>query len=141
MELAGRVFVVARHSDDVSVGRRGFVGDEVENGVTLVFNDRMRFDWDEVGIKATLVFGSSAEKCVVPAKDIVAIFSPDLGVQFMVSPDGGKAIKELSEDAPEVKEPHELDRDGNVIKVDFKKKDLNRLIQAPAKQNLREQKQ
>jgi len=125
--LAGRVFVVARPASDVSVGKRGFVGDEKNDGITLVFNEQMKFDWDDIGIKATLAFGSSLEKCDVPAKDIVAIYSPELGVQFNAKPGAagpdkltGEADMESSKAA---KDEHPVQRAGNVIKVDFNKRE------------------
>jgi hypothetical protein len=118
MDLAGKVYVVARNSEDVVIGERGFVGDEKEQGVTLVFNQRMKFIWDDVGIKATLVFGSSAEKCEVPASEMIAIFSPELNVQFVAGP----AVPD--EKAPEGPVVERVEgEDGKVIKVDFKKKE------------------
>lgn len=116
MELAGKVYILARSSEDVVIGKRGFVGDEKEQGITLVFNQRMKYIWDDVGIKATLVFGSSAEKCEVPTSQIVAVFSPELGVQFIADPSGEK-------DRDGGAAPAALDGDGKVIRVDFKKKD------------------
>src|SRR5208337_4722022 len=72
LHLAGRVFVLARYSEHVILGNRGFTADEKENGIILVFNSKMNFQWDEYGITATLVFGTSPQKCFVPVDEITA---------------------------------------------------------------------
>jgi len=109
LELGGRAFIHVRPSGTASIGRRGFVGEELEKGIVLVFNDKMNFGWDDLGLQATLVFGTAPEKCVIPPEDIVAIYSPELGAQFTVS-------TESEDEDGEGSEP-----DANVIQVDFKK--------------------
>jgi hypothetical protein len=121
MEMTGRVFVVVRNSESVVVGTRGFLGEEKDRGLVLVFNSRMRFQWDEAGIHASLVFGTEPQKCFIPPEDIVSIYSPDASIQLTVSPGeaapaGAGAHPEETGDEPEV------DRDGNVIRVDFRKR-------------------
>lgn len=86
LNLAGKAFVLVRYSDDVILGNRGFTAEEKENGIILVFNPRMNFLWDDYGITATLVFGTSPQKCFVPAADITAVYSPELNAQFVISP-------------------------------------------------------
>jgi len=113
VDLAGRAYVHVRYSKDVRLGRRGFVGDEKERGIVLVINSSMKFSWDEEGMSATLLFGTAPEKCFVPSEDIVAIYSPELGVQLMFTPvaefgDGGNSGRRC-------------EADGNVIKVNFTK--------------------
>ena len=112
MELAGRAYIQVRPSEAVRIGRRGFVGEEKDKGIVLVFNQKMKFTWDEAGLSASLVFGTSPEKCFVPAEDIVAIYSPDIGAHFTISPGDGDETTEGGTGEP----------DDNVIKVDFKKK-------------------
>jgi hypothetical protein len=112
LELAGRAYVQVRPSDEVRIGRRGLIGEEKEKGIVLVFNQMMKFNWDEYGLNATLLFGSSPEKCFIPAEDIVGIYSPELGAQFMMSPDAGGE----EEEGGTKSEPAD-----NVIQVDFKK--------------------
>ncbi|MCK4911065.1 MAG: hypothetical protein KAR83_05465 [Thermodesulfovibrionales bacterium] len=129
MEMSGRVFILVRHSDKVIIGHRGFSKDEKQSGITLVFNPDMHFIWDEAGISATLSFGSTAEKCVIPSSDIVAIFSPEAGVQMSFDPERLEAVskdskaveKESSSKGsdPEVKGSS----DHKVIRVDFHKRD------------------
>lgn len=116
IEAAGRVFILVRYSDGVRIGGRGFLPDEMENGIVLVFNRQMNFTWDTAGIHATLAFGSSVEKCFIPPEDIVAVYSPELGAQFVVSTPEGKAGKKAEmEKGTEVKGE-------KVIKVDFTRK-------------------
>ena len=112
--MAGRVFVVARYSEDVIIGNRGFTQDEKKNGIVLVFNKSMNFTWDEFGIASTLVFGTSPQKCFVPSDDIVAIYSPELQSQFITALKTGEELSG-SKEADETTGP-------NVVKVDFKKK-------------------
>ena len=128
MDMSGRVFLLVRHSEKVIIGHRGFSEDEKQKGITLVFNPDMHFIWDEAGISATLSFGSTAEKCVIPTSDIVAIFSPEAGVQTIFDPERLELLtkdekvqeEEVSKDpAPEV----DGSTDDKVIRVDFHKKD------------------
>lgn len=123
LNLGGRVFILVRYSDNVMIGRRGFTEEEKKNGIILVFNQRMNFSWDDSGINATLVFGTTPEKCFIPSEDIIFIFSPELRSQFVVSPEmpeegkSGEGSKKVSEDkkAESVKEE-------KVVKVDFSRK-------------------
>lgn len=86
INMAKRAFILIRYSEDVVLGRRGFTEEEKENGIILVFNDRMNFQWDDYGLTATLVFGTSPQKCFIPADDIIAVYSPELNAQFIASP-------------------------------------------------------
>jgi len=124
LSLAGRVFVLVRYSGHVILGNRGFTSDEKENGIILVFNSRMHFQWDEFGITATLVFGTSSQKCFIPVDEISAIYSSELGVQFTVSPHSGKMqdLHVKSETVSASPEPSGESGAGNVIKVDFTRK-------------------
>jgi hypothetical protein len=114
LDMAGRVFIVARYSEDVVIGNRGFTEEEKRNGIVLVFNKSMNFTWDDFGISSTLVFGTSPQKCFVPLDHIVAIYSPELRSQFITS-------SEIpgSEETGEKAGP-------NVVQVDFTKKKASR---------------
>ncbi len=118
--IGGRVFILVRHSDNVILGNRGLTADERENGIILVFNQGMNFQWDDYGITATLVFGSSPQKCFVPVDDIAAVYSSELNTQFIVMPMSGgnqnfKTESTLPAEGSSVVA-------GNVIKVDFTKR-------------------
>jgi hypothetical protein len=119
MDLAGRVFVLVRHSENVVIGKRGFLSEEREKGLVLVFNRKMHFQWDESGVTAKLVFGAAQEQCFIPLDDIVSIFSPELLAQFTVSP-----LEESGEEAVSARpaEPERKPSREKVVKVDFRKK-------------------
>jgi len=117
LELAGRVYVLVGYSDNVIIGERGFLPEEREKGLILVFNRRMNFEWDAQGISATLGFGTKNEKCFIPPESIVSVFSPDLNAQFSVSSAAQGTVQ-----------PRQAGKKGpspskeKVIKVDFSKK-------------------
>jgi len=114
LDIVGRVFIVARYSEHVIIGKRGFTEEEKKDGLVLVFNVHMSFAWDESGISSTLVFGTTPQKCFVPAEDIVAIYSPELQCQFISAPKTSHEMP-LGKDEEENAGP-------NVVKVDFRKK-------------------
>lgn len=128
---AGRVYIHVLPSMELEIGRRGLVGDELKNGITLVFNSRMKFTWDEYGIEATMVFGSTPEKCFFPAAAIDSVYSPELDVQLTAgqakAADAPSAAKKAQQkDNKKKKTPGPPCSDtpgGKVIQVDFKKKD------------------
>jgi len=120
MDIAGRVFIVIEFGDDVLIGRRGFLPEEKEKGLILVFNNRMKFTWDDYGISTTLVFGQSPEKCFIPQQRIVSVFSPELNVQFSAAPQ--KQPEEGPKPQQPMKEKAHPSKDEKVIKVEFGKK-------------------
>ena len=120
LDMTGRVFIHVKYSDDVLIGERGFLAEEKEKGLILVFNARMKFDWDEQGISATLGFGPKTEKCFVPPESIISVFSPDLNAQFSVSPAAEEAGQK-KRNVKAVKKVHFISKE-KVIKVDFQKK-------------------
>jgi hypothetical protein len=117
LSIAGRVFVAVGYGDDVVIGRRGFLPQEKEKGIILVFNQKMNFTWDDEGITATLVFGTIPEKCYIPQNRIMTIFSPELNAQFSTFP-----LKETSAQDAEKENSEKPLADEKVIKVDFSKK-------------------
>lgn len=82
LELAGRVFIIVDYDDAVIIGKRGFLPEEKERGIVLVFNSKMKFSCDEYALTATLVFGNTPEKCYIPLSAITGVFSPDLRIQL-----------------------------------------------------------
>jgi hypothetical protein len=119
LDLAGRVFVLVRHSDSVVIGKRGFLPEEKEKGLVLVFNKEMNFQWEQSGISAKLVFGTTTEHCMIPNDDILSIFSPELLAQFTVSPDEKHGTETA---ASRTAEPERKTAGEKVVKVDFKRK-------------------
>ncbi len=124
LDLAGRVFVVARYSEDVIIGNRGFTEDEKKNGIVLVFNASMSFSWDDAGISSTLVFGTSPQKCYIPADDIVAIYSPELNSQFITA--ASPPAETEGEKDKALAGQREEEAGSKVVKVDFTRKRTSR---------------
>jgi len=120
LNLAGRVFIVVRYSENVEIGNRGFLPEERENGLILVFNSRMNFSWDDGGILAHLVFGTSPEKCFIPEDDIVAVYSPELETHFSTmiinSEKDTTSVSENKRSSTRTKGTEKI------VKVDFSKK-------------------
>ena len=116
--MAGRVFIHVRYSDDVLIGGRGFLAEEKEKGLILVFNAKMNFEWNSQGISATLGFGPKTEKCFIPPESIISVFSPDLNAQFSVTP---AAAQEAGQRKQVVRKVHSISKQ-KVIKVDFSRK-------------------
>lgn len=117
MKLAGRVFVAVECAEDVTIGNRGFLPEEQEKGIVLVFNPHMNFTWDENGISAKLVFGNTAEKCSIPPERIIAVFSPELNAQFTTGP-APQAKDAGAKKGRQQKRP----QGEKVVKVDFNRK-------------------
>ncbi len=117
LNLAGRVFVAVGYGDDVVIGKRGFLPQEKEKGIILVFNQKMNFTWDDEGITATLVFGRTPEKCSIPQDRIMTIFSPELNAQFSTFPQNGASGPHAGKE-----ESEKPQADEKVIRVDFGKK-------------------
>lgn len=117
LNIAGRVYIAIAYSDDVVIGRRGFLPEEKDKGLILVFNQTMNFNWDDYGISTTLAFGQTPEKCFIPQKSIIAIFSPELNAQFSALSKEGEDSKEIQKkkDIAKKKTSHEK----KVISVDF----------------------
>jgi hypothetical protein len=124
LDLAGRVFIHVRFSDKVVIGERGFFPEEQQRGIILVLNKGMHFTWDDGGISAELIFGSTVQQCFIPSDAIISLVSPELNAQFSITP------QEPEKDVPKVKAEKMQrvlkkvwsDKGEKVIKVDFKKK-------------------
>lgn len=123
LDLVGRVFLLVRYSDNVHIGKRGFIGHEKENGIILVITNKMKFTWDEVGIDIVMAFGTTPEKCHIPLDDIIGVYSPELKLQLMVSPDESVSMpEEQVESAAMQDEVVRKPAGDNIIRVDFSKR-------------------
>ncbi len=116
LNTVGRVFIIVRYSDDVVIGKRGFLDKEKENGLVLVFNSRMNFRWEDWGIDARLVFGSTTEHCLIPEEDIIGVYSPEANTQFLCMYEAPEAGGQRS---PRKETEGKSEK---VVKVDFRKK-------------------
>ena len=117
LSIAGRVFVAVGYGDDVVIGKRGFLPQEKEKGIILLFNQKMNFTWDDEGITATLAFGTTPEKCYIPQNRLMTIFSPELNAQFSTF-----SQKETPAQDVQKEDTEKPSADEKVIKVDFSKK-------------------
>jgi hypothetical protein len=118
LDLAERVFILVNYSEKVVIGTRGFLPEEKEKGLVLVFNKRMTFEWTGGAITARLMFGSRSEECFVPAAEIVSVFSPELSAHFSVSP-AARDVPRQKRSKPKVETSS---RGKKVVKVDFGKR-------------------
>ncbi|GMT47035.1 MAG: hypothetical protein IEMM0007_0601 [bacterium] len=114
LDLTGRVFVVVRNAENVIIGNRGFLPEEEEKGLILVFNKGMKFTWDDYGIDARLVFGTNPQHCIVPAEHIMGVYCPALNSQFLCLTDIGPETAVASTIGEK--------KSSKVVKVDFRKK-------------------
>ncbi len=121
LDLVGRVFILVNYSPGVIIGKRGFLPEEKEKGIVLVFNRRMNFDWGADGISAKLVFGAVTHHCFIPLKSIVSIFSPELSAHFSVSSSSGD---EVMPEKPKSKPAGKQTKSAadNIVRIDFNKK-------------------
>ncbi len=127
LNLVGRVFILVRYHEDVKIGKRGFLPEEKEKGIVLVFNHNMHFQWHDWGIEARLVFSGSMEHCLIPVEHIIAIYSPEANTQFVsvIQPsDEGTREQppEQSQEDHQIEQPSGEDTQEKVIKLDFRKK-------------------
>lgn len=124
LDMAGRVFIMVKHSSDIIIGKRGLTEDEKKNGIVLVFNSTMKFIWDDYGISGTLIFGTVPQECHIPADDIIIINSPELNAQFVAAPRPPEEADinrdRLKDDTR--RETRETQESSKVVQVDFKKK-------------------
>ena len=92
----GKVYLLVRYSGNSVIGTRGFTEEEQEQGLVLVFNNKTnnRMEWDGEGnISCVLAFGTRREEVYLHHDDLLGVFSPEAGVQFVRS-DVGKESKE-----------------------------------------------
>jgi hypothetical protein len=84
----GSVYLLVRHSVNTTIGKRGFTDEEKKKGLVLVFNSKTNnsLDWDADGnLTCVLAFGSRKEDVSIHHDDMLGVFSPEAGVQFLRS--------------------------------------------------------
>ena len=84
----GSVYLLVKYSSRTSIGKRGFTEEEMKQGLVLVFNNRTNttLDWDAEGnFTCVLAFGTRKEDVYIHHDDLLGVFSPDAGVQFLRS--------------------------------------------------------
>lgn len=115
----GKVFLLVRYSGKSVIGKRGFTEEEQKQGLVLVFNNRTnnKMAWDAEGnVTCVLAFGTQREDVYLHHDDLLGVFSPEAGVQFMRSDIGREVADAPSEQAAE-------GSDGKVVSLSsFKKR-------------------
>lgn len=99
----GSVYLLVRYSDNTVIGKRGFTEEEKKHGLVLVFNNKTSaaLEWDKEGnLACVLAFGTRKENLSIHHNDLLGVFSPEAGVQFLRS-DINKGEKEEPPAAPE----------------------------------------
>ncbi|HUK99291.1 MAG TPA: hypothetical protein VLX29_00375 [Nitrospirota bacterium] len=84
----GSVYLLVKYSYSTSIGKRGFTEEEKKQGLILIFNNKTNntLDWDEEGnLSCVLAFGTRKEDIYVHHDDLLGVFSPEAGVQFLRS--------------------------------------------------------
>lgn len=117
----GKAYIVVRHSDKTSIGKRGFTEEEKKAGLVLVFTreNHRNLAWlGDGSMSVNLAFGTSrtGEECLIFADDMVSVYSPDAMVRF----DRWDFLDE--ERLPEEEEAKKPSASGNVVSFqEFKK--------------------
>ncbi len=84
----GSVYLLVKHSDNTTIGKRGFTEEEMKRGLVLVFNNKTnnKLEWDADGnLTCILAFGPRKEDVSIHHDDLLGVFSPEAGVQFLRS--------------------------------------------------------
>jgi hypothetical protein len=84
----GGVYLLVKHSDKTTIGKRGFTEEEMKRGLILIFNNKTNttLNWDGDGnVTCVLAFGARKEEVYLDHDDLLGVFSPEAGVQFLRS--------------------------------------------------------
>jgi hypothetical protein len=115
----GKVYLMVRYSGSSVIGKRGFTEEERKQGLVLVFNNKTnnKMEWDAEGnVSCVLAFGTQREDVYLHHDDLLGVFSPEAGVQFMRSDIGKETAETPSEQTAE-------GGDGKVVSLSsFKKR-------------------
>jgi hypothetical protein len=118
----GSVYLLVKYSSNTSIGKRGFTEEEMKKGLILVFNNKTnnKLDWDAEGnVTCVLAFGTRKEDLYIDHDDLLGVFSPEAGVQF-IRGDIGKEPEASPERGPED------DSEKKVVSIsNFKKQKTN----------------
>ncbi len=115
----GSVYLLVKHSDNTTIGKRGFTAEEMKQGLVLVFNNKTNqmLDWDADGnLTCVLAFGSRKEDVSIYHDDMLGVFSPEAGVQFLRSDVNNEPAVRVEKDAE-----HE-DKKQVISIIDFKQR-------------------
>ncbi len=115
----GSAYLIVKYSGKTIIGKRGFTEEERKQGLILVFNNKTNtaLDWDAEGnLACVLAFGTRKEDIYIHHDDLLGLFSPEAGVQFLRS----DILKEPAA-SPELDAEH-IDNKQVVSMSNFKKR-------------------
>ncbi len=98
----GSVYLLVKHSDKTNIGKRGFTQEERTQGLILVFNDKTNntLHWDDEGnLSCVLAFGARKDDVYVDHDDLLGVFSPEAGVQYLRNDVNKETITSPEKDA------------------------------------------
>ncbi len=119
----GSVYLLVRYSGRTIIGRRGFTDEEKKKGLVLVFNNKTnnKLEWDDEGnMSCILAFGGSKEDVSIHHDDLLGVFSPDAGIQFLRTDAGNE--QPVPESEPQKKTADVTAGSQIVSLTDFKKR-------------------
>jgi hypothetical protein len=93
----GGVYLLVRYSELTRIGKRGFTDEEKKQGLVLVFNNQTntKLNWDDEGnVSCVLAFGTRKEEVSIHHDDLLGVFSPEAGVQFVRNDKGREQAAE-----------------------------------------------
>lgn len=105
----GSVYLLVKYSNRTIVGKRGFTEEEKKQGLILVFNNKTNntLNWDSEGnLTCVLAFGARKEDIYIHHDDLQGVFSPEAGVQFLISDISQEPAASPETDAGSVDDKH-----------------------------------
>jgi hypothetical protein len=104
---------------DVVIGKRGFLDQEKDHGIVLVFGNESykNFEWDENNIYVSMKFSGVWEELIIPFGAIQAVFDNPVNPNFIFN---FKVSEEINNQ--EDKKVTKIIKKDNVISLDFRKK-------------------
>jgi stringent starvation protein B len=106
---------------EVVIGERGFVEKEKEEGIILVFGKESYkdFEWDDDKVYVSMRFSGKWENLEIPIIAIQAIFNNPLKPDFIFN----FRVFLPDENINEKKKKEKVKKEGNVISINFAKKE------------------
>lgn len=120
----GSVYLLVKYSDNTIIGRRGFTDEEKKKGLVLIFNNKTstQLTWDDDGnLSCVLAFGARREDVSIHHDDLLGVFSPEAGVQFVRSDIGREAEAAPGPEAGQQDETKQIDGSQVVSLSSFRK--------------------
>jgi stringent starvation protein B len=116
-----KVYMHVAPLPEVVIGERGFVEKEKEEGIILVFGKESYkdFEWDDDKVYVSMRFSGKWENLEIPIIAIQAIFNNPLKPDFIFN----FRVFLPDENINEKKKKEKVKKEGNVISINFAKKE------------------